>query len=739
MYGKSGDENINSFDENDISVSGVLDRIVFVNEENGFNVVKIQDSYSKQVFCAVGNFIGLQTGENLKLFGNWVNDSKYGKQFKVKSYQIITPNTIIGIEKYLGSGLIPGIGPVIAKRIVNVFGLNSLDVIDNSPDSLSEVEGIGVSRIDWIKKAWQKQKKIRNVMVFLHENGVSTSFAVKIYKIYENDAIQIIKKDPYCLARDIFGIGFKTADTIAQKMGIPATSILRVKSGVLHFLKELSNDGHVCYPTKEYIEFISRNLGVEAGVVVSSIEELVGSNDVVLYKDTRGNEFLYLRYLYLAENYVASRLKELIGGWIKPINLNVDQVISKIELSFNMSFDAIQKDAIRRVIQKKVVLITGGPGTGKTTIIKGILEIMSIKKYKTLMCAPTGRAAKRITETTGVEAKTIHRLLEYNPHTNYFERNDSNNLACDVLIVDEFSMIDIVLFFNLLNALPPDARLVMVGDADQLPSVGPGNVLRDLIDSKNIDVVHLKHIFRQSHASQIIENAYSVNSGIFPSQHGKDFFFLEQNDPLDIVSTIKNILVQLIPQKTGMDPINDVQILSPMHRGILGVSNLNFELQTLLNPTGDYITKYGQMLRQGDKVMQIKNNYDLDVFNGDIGRIVDVNVVDQRVSVSYDSKIVNYEQGSLDEIVLAYACSVHKSQGSEYPIVIIPIHTQHYMMLKRNLLYTAITRGKKMVILVGTRKAVSMAVANNSLRIRFSNLVDKLGKERDFELIREDL
>lgn len=721
------------------SLEGVLERITFASEENGFSVVQLAVPGRRELVAAVGPMLGVQPGESLRLTGEWTTDRKYGEQFKVTSFLTVKPATLMGIEKYLGSGLVKGVGKVMASRLVAHFGLSTLDVIDAEPSRLVEVEGIGRVRSQRITRAWEEQREIRQVMVFLQSHGVSTSFAVRIYKHYRHRAIAVVKENPYRLALDIFGIGFKTADAIAAKLGISPTSPRRAEAGVLHLLGEASGEGHVWLPREELVKQAVEVLSIEPSIIEAAIASLQEAGHLVLEAGAPGSsDRVYSRALHAAETGLAAALSILASGKLKPLTIDVDAALAWFESRQGLQLAPEQKLAIRTAISSKVLVVTGGPGTGKTTLVNGIIQILEKKGRRLVLAAPTGRAARRMMETTGREAKTVHRLLEFSPKTNSFQKNREAPLDADVVIVDEASMLDVVLAYDIVKAIPREAQLVLVGDVDQLPSVGPGRVLGDLIDSGAVPVVRLQHIFRQAQESLIVTNAHRVNRGEFPvwppkgsdAEPKPDFYFLERAEPEEVLSTLKEVVATRIPRGWGFDALEHIQVLTPMHRGSLGAGHLNLELQALLNPQGKTLIRGSRAFREGDKVMQIHNNYELEVFNGDIGRILSVDPVEQELVARFDERKVTYEAGDLDELVLAYACSIHKSQGSEYPCVVMPLHTQHYVMLQRNLLYTGLTRGRKLVVLIGTKKALAMAVKATGAARRFTGLEERLRRHR---------
>lgn len=720
-------------------IKGQIERITFSNEENGYTIAKMKVSGREGIVTIVGTLMSVSPGEMLRLRGHWDNHPKYGEQFRVKSFETILPATVRGIEKYLGSGMIKGIGPIMARRLVARFGDKTLKIIEDDIDRLSEVDGIGDKRIEMIRKAWEEQKEIRDVMVYLQGNGVSPTYAVKIYKHYGKDSIKVVQENPYRLAMDIFGIGFITADRIAQKMGIPPDSQIRSEAGILYVLHELSDDGHVYYPYKDLVEKCSEALKVEEYKIPYALDSIAADGRVVIdglktsltENRDRLPQAVYLAKFHVSESGIARRLKKLLSEPKQLRLINTEDAIKWVQRSLNITFSSGQIEAIKGSIHSKVMIITGGPGTGKTTVINAIIRIYNKIGQKVLLAAPTGRAAKRMTEATGHEAKTIHRLLEYSPGNGAFKKNEDNPLDADIIIIDETSMVDTVLMYHFLKAVQAKTTLILVGDIDQLPSVGPGNILRDIIESGNVPTIALREIFRQSKKSMIIVNAHMVNNGQMPfaakgADSLNDFFFIEIDEPEDVLKHILFLCSKELPEHFGYDPVNDIQVLTPMHKGIVGVSNLNTELQRTLNPSRDELIRGGRSFKTGDKVMQLRNNYDKDVYNGDIGRIISIDREIHEITVNYDGRTVSYDFSELDEVMLAYAISVHKSQGSEYPVVVMPVLTQHYMLLQRNLLYTGITRGKKLVCVIGTKKALAIAIKNNKPFKRFTMLRERL-------------
>ena len=721
-------------------LQGQIERITYINEENGYTVAKVKVYGRNDLVTVVGNILSPTPGEVIKMRGEWVNNPKYGEQFKVVHYKSLVPASVSGIEKYLGSGLIKGIGPIMAKRIVKQFGKDTLDVIEDDIQKLSEVDGIGERRIGMIKSAWAAQKEIREVMIFLQSHGVSSGYATKIFKQYKDQSIEVVKENPYRLATDIFGIGFLTADKIAEKLGIAKNSELRAEAGILYVLNQLSDDGHVYYPYELLIKKCQEILEVDREIIIKAfstislakrivIEDL--NQDIEEFKEN--NKAVYLAKYHFSETSIANRVKVLINTPKLTKKIDADKAIEWVQKQLSITLAEKQKEAIKSAIENKVMVITGGPGTGKTTIINAILRIFSRTGVQILLAAPTGRAAKRMSEVTGHEAKTIHRMLKYSIKGGGFEKNDENPLDCDLLIVDEASMIDTILMHHLLKAIPKQATFILVGDVNQLPSVGAGSILNDIINSQAVPVVELNEIFRQAQESLIIVNAHKINNGIMPSLKAsgeklEDFYFIEKEDPEEVLKLILELTTERIPKRFGFDPIDDIQVLTPMHKGIVGASNLNITLQQVLNPREDGITRGGRNFRISDKVMQIRNNYDKEVFNGDIGRILNIDTETQEVTISFGGKTVAYDYPDLDEIVLAYAVSVHKSQGSEYPAVVIPILTQHYVLLQRNLIYTGVTRGKKLVVIIGTKKALAIGVKNNKTEKRYTYLRYRLAQ-----------
>ena len=729
----------------------VVERITYQNEQNGYTVIKVRVKDHPDLVTVVGSMAEVHVGSVLSLTGFWKMDAKFGRQFSIESYEETLPATVYGIEKYLGSGLIKGVGPKFAQRIVQRFGAETLNIIEEDPDRLIEVEGIGKLRVERIKASWAEQKEVKNIMLFLQGHDVSTSHATKIYKTYGNESISIVQENPYRLADDIWGIGFKTADTIAEKMGFGHEKYARLRSGILYTLNRLSEEGH-CYATREMLlKTGTELLAVEDNILSITIDEMIRAGDVVteiipadVLSLAEPEKAIYLPPFYFSEVGTAKRLAAIAAN---PAGFMIDTsdpsaFAEKISRRTGMRYDEIQMQAILTAVRSKILVLTGGPGTGKTTTTLGIITAFRAAGAKILLAAPTGRAAKRLSEATGMEAKTLHRLLEVKPPEGY-QRNAENPLQGDVLIVDECSMIDIMLMYNLLKAVPDTMTLILVGDIDQLPSVGAGNVLRDIIDSNKFPVVRLTRIFRQAQTSRIIMNAHRINHGQLPDLRGgrdSDFFFmnmekeaekegLTKEDTAAVTDLAAAKIVELVKTKLPRYyriPASEIQVLTPMQRGVVGGSNLNQLLQEAINPGTVGLRRGGILYKPHDKVMQIRNNYDKEVFNGDIGVVEMVDMEERELTVRFDDRAVKYDVSELDELVLAYATTIHKSQGSEYPIVVIPVLMNHFVMLQRNLIYTGITRAKKILVLVGTYKALAYAVKNVTVSKRNTMLKERL-------------
>lgn len=711
------------------TISGTIEKIIFFNPSSGYTVLKVKDENLKRSVVIVGHFPSLTPGEIITVDGKWVKSEKWGEQFKAENYQILTPSSLSGVRKFLSSGLIKGIGPELAKRIVEKFGEQTLEIISKEPERLIEVEGIGEKKIDSIIESWKEHKEKSHIIIKLQELGLTVKMAMKIYNEYGNNSLQIIKENPYQLADDLFGVGFKIADRIALSSGIDPKSPLRVKAFVLYLMEKDIEDGHIFSFLENIVSRVSKELGIEDMEIVKFlVEELISEGKIIKTK-TEGKEILYLPFFFRAENEIAKNLLEVLKFPKAQFIVDIKQYIEESEKEMGIIFAPKQKEAIESSLKEKIMILTGGPGTGKTTIIRAILTIYRKLGRKVLLCAPTGRAAKRLSETSGEEAKTIHRLLEYKPGENIFLKNEHNPLKADLIIVDEFSMVDIPLMFHFMKAIPPWTSLLFVGDKDQLPSVGPGNILKDLINSGVIRVVELEDIFRQSRESMIVVNSHRIRKGMFPYlfKERKDFIFISEENEEKAFERIVDLITREIPERFGLNPMSsDIQVIAPLYKGIAGVDNFNRILQERLNPKGENFP--GIPFKIGDKVMQIKNNYEKDVFNGDIGRVL--NIDEKGVTVFFDREVI-YDREELDELTLAYAISVHKSQGSEYEACVMPVLTQHYIMLQRNLLYTALTRAKKLAILVGSKKALAIAIKNNKpykRNTRLASILQELGK-----------
>lgn len=724
------------------TLSGIIERITYHNEENGYTIARLQDEVGRLV-TVVGKMVGISVGSAVELRGNWSQHPQYGQQFKTESFKTALPATITGIEKYLGSGLIKGVGPVTAKRIVRRFGLDTLRLIDEEPERLIETPGVGRKRVEMIKQAWAEQRDIKDLMIFLQGHGVSTNLAVKIYKYYGDAAIGVLQADPYRLQRDIYGIGFLTADKIAQSLGIPHDSPARVAAGISYVLQQQTAAGHVYSPRQELVAAAAKLLGVNAEQVESAVAQLLASQAIHMETlpgtDGETIEAVYLLPTYYAEKGVAERLRllsntRLISGSTR---LSVfegtdwQQALARLQQQLGFTLAPAQAQAVQTALSHPVTVLTGGPGTGKTTTLHALIHLLQQAGKRFALAAPTGRAAKRMSEATGQTAKTIHRLLEVNPAEGFSFRFDAQNpLQLDMLIIDEASMLDITLSHHLLRAIPQGAHLLLVGDIDQLPSVGPGNVLRDIIDSGVVAVERLHLIFRQAEGSAIITNAHRIIQGQMPAldRQARDFFLFHIEDVDQCADMVIDLVAQRIPRRFGI-PSRQIQVLSPMHRGAVGVATLNQRLQQRLNPANPRRperTLGGRVFRVGDRVMQTRNNYELDVFNGDMGEITTIDPVMHTLTIRIDDREISYDWLDADELVHAWAVSVHKSQGSEYRAVVIPFHTTHYVMLQRHLLYTAVTRARELVVLVGTRRALGIAVRNDAVAERYTALAYRL-------------
>jgi exodeoxyribonuclease V alpha subunit len=713
------------------TLAGLVERVTYHNDETGFCVLRIKARGQRELVTVVGHAASISAGEWVQMSGSWVNDRVHGLQFKAAFLKASAPTTLEGIEKYLGSGMIPGIGPIYAKKLVRAFGEAVFELIEQEPGRLHEVSGIGPKRARRIMAGWADQKVIREIMLFLHANGVGTSRAVRIFKTYGQNAVQLISENPYRLARDIRGIGFLTADKVAEKLGIEKTAMIRVRAGVSYALAEAMDEGHCGLPADALSDVTAKLIEVPPALIDTALDLELEAGAVVADM-VEGRRCVFLAALYRAEQVIAGRLQALASGRLPWPVIDTAKAVPWVEERTGLTLADSQKQALGLAVSCKALVITGGPGVGKTTLVNAILKVLRAKGVAVALCAPTGRAAKRLSESTGLDARTIHRLLEIDPKTGGFKRDEAHPLQCDLLVVDEASMVDVLLMRSLLQALPHSAALLIVGDVDQLPSVGPGQVLADIIGASAIPVVRLTEIFRQAAQSQVIVNAHRINRGVMPdltAQEGSDFFFVEADEPEEGVRKLLAVVRDRIPARFALDPVRDVQVLCPMNRGGLGARALNLALQQALNPPGEKrVERFGWIFGPGDKVMQVVNDYDRDVFNGDLGVITSLDIEQGELSVTFDGRAVSYGFGELDELVLAYATTIHKAQGSEYPAVVIPLSTQHYTMLARNLLYTGLTRGKQLVVLVGQRKALAIAVRNQGGGRRWSRLREWLAE-----------
>ena len=716
------------------TLEGAVARITYVSEESQYVVARLDVAGRPEPVTIVGTVLSLTPGETLRVHGRWSHHPKFGEQFKVDRYEPVIPATITGIQKYLGSGMIKGIGPVFAKRLVETFGAETLQVIETAPARLAEVPGIGPKRQQRIATAWAEQREIREVMLFLQGHGVSPAYAVKIFKTYGQAAIATVRENPYRLARDIRGIGFKTADKIARELGVPADSPLRATAGILHTLQELTDEGHVYVPEAELLRATEETLEIPAALLPEALARLV-SDETVVVEPIAAGRAVYLTALHVSETQVARRVADLLRAPRAVSPIDMTHALAWVEQKTGLALTEEQRQAVCLALQEKLLIITGGPGTGKTTILQAVIRLLEEKKLRIHLASPTGRAAKRLAEVTGHEATTLHRLLEWNPREGGFQRNARNPLETDFVVVDEVSMLDILLTHHLLQAIPLAATLLLVGDADQLPSVGPGTVLQDLLGVAGIPAIRLTTIFRQAARSRIVSNAHRVNRGQLPdlsvpaADQAQDFFFLSEEDPARLQQLIVDLAHRRLPARYGLDPLADIQVLTPMHRGPIGAGQLNAALQAVVNPPragAAELLRGGRIFRVGDRVLQLRNNYDKAVFNGDLGRIAAIDPIQQAVMVQVDDREVSYDFSDADELTLAYAMTVHKSQGSEYPCVILVMHPAHYPMLQRNLLYTALTRAKRLLVVVGTKKALAIATRNDAIRRRFSRLAERL-------------
>ncbi len=713
-------------------VTGVIERVTFHNEESGFCVLKVRQRGRPAPVTVVGTAPDVNEGEWLDARGRWVVDARHGQQLQAVELRTTPPDTPLGVETYLSSKAVRGIGPALAARLVKAFGVDVFRVIEQEPDRLRTVEGIGPGRQAMIAAAWREQKAVREIMVFLHSHGVSATRAFRIHKTYGDAAIETVQHDPYCLARDIRGIGFLSADRIAERLGVDRHSELRARAGLEWVLQELTDDGHCAFPQGDLLERAAGMLEIPAAIVAIALEHGIAEGRLVRRDSGREQPLVYLAGLDLAERALAVNLVALARGRHPCPPIDIDAAVRWVEARRGITLAPAQREALELAASAKVLVITGGPGVGKTTLVDSIVQVLAAKRMRVGLCAPTGRAAKRLAEATGREAKTIHRLLAVDPATGAFRHTPDNPLELDLLVADETSMIDLPLAHHLVRALPRRAALVLVGDVDQLPSVGPGNVLRDVIDSGAVPVCRLTEVFRQAAASAIVANAHRVNRGLPPERPRRgeaepsDFYVVDIDEPARALELLLKLVTASIPRRFGMDTLDDIQVLTPMQRGELGARNLNLVLQRALNPEGPSVERFGWTFRRGDRVMQVENDYERDVFNGDIGRIAGVDPEQRELTVRFDEREVSYRFDELDELALAYAVTIHKAQGSEYPAVVVPLHTQHYPMLQRNLLYTAITRGRRLVVLLAAPKALAIAVRRADAGARFTTLAERL-------------
>jgi len=714
------------------TISGQIERVTYHNPDSGFAVLKVKVKGRRELATIVGNVTTVTAGEHVQATGQWRIDREHGPQFAAQDVKTAHPTSADGIQRYLASGAIRSVGPKLAAKIVGIYKERTLETFDKYPDLLLHIRGIGPQRLKRIRQSWQEQEGVRKIMLFFSEYGIGSGRAVRIYRTFGQEAIARIKANPYRLADEIRGIGFKTADELAGKLGIDRNSPHRARAAVRYALQELTQRGHCGYPEQGVVKQTTELVQIDQGIVEAAVQHAVGEGSVI--REHVGDDvWLYLAALHRAEVGLAGALRRVLSGAAHPLpDIDVEKAIAWVQQRLGLALAPAQQEAIRQACRHKVVVITGGPGVGKTTLVRSILEVFAAKGLKCVLTAPTGRAAKRLAETTKRVAKTVHRLLEFDPATGDFKRNRQHPLKGDLFVMDETSMVDVVLGYQFMRALPAESCVVLVGDVDQLPSVGPGSVLGDLIASRAVPVVRLTEVFRQASESRIVTAAYAINRGGMPDltapEELGDFYFIQAQEPEAIRDLIVRLVRERIPGRFRFDPRTDIQVLAPMNRSLLGARNLNQVLQEALNPADDspHVERFGWTFRVGDRVIQTENDYGRDVFNGDLGVIEKINRVEQEMVVAFDGRPVTYEFGDLDELALAYVLSVHKSQGSEYPCVVIPMHTQHYMMLQRNLLYTAVTRGKQLVVVVGTKKALAMAIRRQDTTERYTALRRRL-------------
>ncbi len=722
---------------NSVTIEGLLERITYASAETHYTIGRLKPSHLDTEITVVGYLAGVNAGETLKVNGTWETHRKYGQQFKVQSFEVTLPEEIDGIRKYLASGTIKGIGPSMASKLIDVFGAGALDIIENKPERLLEVEGIGEVKAAMIQAAWLEHHTLRSLMQFLQEMGVASAYGARIYKEYGPDAVDLIRKDPYILADDIPGEGFFVADTIARKLGVKTEDPDRVRACILHLLNQNANDGHTFAEQVNLTARCENQFQISRRTIEDTIDEMAAARAIVVEPIGRGSSTptraIYMRDLYVAETGLAKRLKAMLSVPVNVTEIDMDGIAAEVhhKLAINLSIE--QLEVLEQIFAHRIAIVTGGPGTGKTTLLRSVATVLETMGKKVLLAAPTGRAARRLSEVTRRKARTIHRLLGVSFNDGGFIRNRDHTLEADAVIIDEASMVDTVLMYSLIEAVPMSAYLILVGDVSQLPAIGPGNVLADMIDAARIPVFFLNKIFRQESESAIIINAHNVRTGDFDIgtqpktiDGNSDFYFIEERDPDRVARMIVQLCSRDLPHAFDLDPILDLQVLTPMHKGAVGTINLNHMLQKVLNRNPSLVESIGNAYKKGDKVMHLVNNYQKDVYNGDIGVVRSFDPKTAELSVNYYGRVVSYDTSELDQITIAYAISVHKSQGSEYPAVIVPLVTQHYVMLQRNLLYTAMTRGKKLVILIGNPKALRIALKNDKPRLRLTSLGERL-------------